>query len=141
MIDFILHFDKHLEWIVQNYGTMTYLILFAIIFIETGLVVMPFLPGDSLLFVAGAMAYKGSLDIYTLLITLFLAAVLGDTVNYLIGKFFAPQILSLRIGRHQLVKQAHLDKTHAFLRSTVPKPLSWPALFLLCAHWLLLLLV
>src|SRR3989338_193127 len=84
-IDFILHLDVHLSTIIQNYGVWTYLLLFLIIFVETGLVFIPFLPGDSLLFAAGAFAAIGSLDVKLLLLLLCFAAIMGDTLNYYIG--------------------------------------------------------
>ena len=86
-IDFILHLDKYLNLIIGQFGAFTYAILFLIIFAETGLVITPFLPGDSLLFAAGAFAAVGSLNILVLLIIFLAAAILGDTVNYSIGKF------------------------------------------------------
>jgi membrane-associated protein len=94
LIDFILHIDVHLGQIISAYGIATYAILFAIIFMETGLVFTPFLPGDSLLFAAGAFGALGSLNIVILLIVLFAAAVLGDTANYWIGHFFGKQIIA-----------------------------------------------
>jgi len=94
MFDFILHIDVHLGQIITTYGVLTYVILFAIIFMETGLVFTPFLPGDSLLFAAGAFAALGSLNIAILLLVLFLAAALGDTANYWIGHFFGKQIVA-----------------------------------------------
>jgi membrane-associated protein len=93
LIDFILHIDKHLADIVQNYGVWTYLILFLIIFCETGLVVTPFLPGDSLLFVIGALGATGALDFKLTLVLLIIAAIGGNTVNYFIGKIFGNRIL------------------------------------------------
>lgn len=113
-IDFFLHLDDHLQKIISEYGTTTYAILFVIIFVETGLVVMPLLPGDSLLFAAGTFAAVGSLNIYVLIILLFIAAVLGDTVNYYFGKTIGLKVLHWKIGGRQLVKQAYLDKTHQF---------------------------
>lgn len=89
-IDIILHLDKHLIWLVQNYGSWVYLILFLIIFCETGLVVTPFLPGDSLLFVAGAIAATGAMEVQLLATLLMLAAFLGDNTNYWIGRYFGP---------------------------------------------------
>ncbi|WP_332648605.1 DedA family protein [Lysinibacillus sp. 54212] len=86
LIDFILHIDEHLVEIIGRFGAWSYGILFAIVFVETGIVIMPFLPGDSLLFAAGTLAALGAFNIYTLLIVFFIAAVIGDTVNYHIGK-------------------------------------------------------
>ncbi len=113
-LDFFLHLDDKLQEIISTYGTTTYVILFAIIFVETGLVIMPLLPGDSLLFAAGAFAYKGSLNLYLLLGLLFVAAVLGDTVNYFFGKTVGLKVLQWKIGNRQLVKQEYIDKTHKF---------------------------
>lgn len=111
LIDFILHIDKHLFEIVSNYNTWTYLILFFIIFCETGLVVTPFLPGDSLLFAAGTLAAIGSLNILFLLLVLFIAAILGDNTNYFIGKFLGHKVYD---KNYKLIKREYLDKTHAF---------------------------
>ena len=111
MLDFILHIDRYLNDIILQYGFATYLILFLIIFVETGLVIMPLLPGDSLLFAAGTFAFKGSLNIYYLIILLFIAAVLGDTLNYMIGKYLGPKVFS---RDYKLIKRAHLEKTQAF---------------------------
>lgn len=94
IIDFIIHIDVHLGQIISTYGLATYIILFGIIFMETGLVFTPFLPGDSLLFAAGAFAALGSLNIWVLYIILFIAAVLGDTANYWIGYFFGKKIVA-----------------------------------------------
>lgn len=94
LFDFILHIDVHLGQIISTYGVATYAILFAIIFMETGLVFTPFLPGDSLLFAAGAFASLGSLNIFVLLFLLWLAAFLGDTSNYWIGHFFGKKIVA-----------------------------------------------
>ena len=91
-IDFLIHFDRHLGGILQQYGTYTYAILFLIIFCETGLVVTPFLPGDSLLFVVGTFAAREDLDRNTLLMLLPLAAIIGDNVNYWVGHFFGPRM-------------------------------------------------
>jgi membrane-associated protein len=110
-IDLFLHLDKHLNVIIENYGFWTYLILFMIIFCETGLVVTPFLPGDSLLFAAGAFAALGSLDIKLLIILLILAAIIGDTVNYWIGNYIGPRAFS---GNIRFLKKEYLDRTHAF---------------------------
>lgn len=110
-IDFFLHLDKHLNEIIENYGALTYVILFLIIFVETGVVVMPFLPGDSLLFAAGIFAYSGSLDVFLLIILLFIAAVLGDTLNYAIGNYVGPKIF---YRDYKFVKKSHLIKTQQF---------------------------
>jgi membrane-associated protein len=93
-IDIILHLDRHLIWLVQNYGGWIYLILFLIIFCETGLVVMPFLPGDSLLFVAGAIAATGAMEVQWLAALLMLAAFCGDNTNYWIGRYLGPRIFA-----------------------------------------------
>jgi membrane-associated protein len=111
-IDFILHIDHHLMQLVQEYHSVTYLILVAIIFCETGLVFTPFLPGDSLLFAAGALAAQGvGLDIGLLLPLLFLAAVLGDSTNYLVGKLVGERLLS---ARRSLIRKDYLERTHKF---------------------------
>ena len=111
-IDLFLHLDTHLQTVIQNYGTWTYVILFFIIFCETGLVVTPILPGDSLLFAAGAFAATGSLDLAWLLILLTVAAVLGDAVNYAIGRFMGPKVFSQPDSR--FLKREYLDRTHQF---------------------------
>jgi membrane-associated protein len=110
-IDFILHLDVHLGQIIITYGLVTYAILFIIIFIETGLVFTPFLPGESLLFAAGAFAALGSLNIFVLLLLLSVAAILGDTVNYWIGHFFGEKLIA-----HPKVpiNKEHIQKTHEF---------------------------
>jgi membrane-associated protein len=112
---------ENFQWLFANYGTYIYLILFLVIFIETGLVVMPFLPGDSLLFTAGLMAKLGFMDISTLILLLFTAAVLGDNVNYFIGKNIGLRVLQLQLRGKNLVKQEYLDKTHAFYEKHGPK--------------------
>ncbi len=114
IIDFILHIDVHLAELVAMYGTWIYAILFLIIFCETGLVVTPFLPGDSLLFVAGTIASIGSNNVNVHLMALLLmgAAVLGDACNYLIGKFFGEKLFSNPDSR--IFKQSYLQKTHEF---------------------------
>lgn len=111
VIDIFLHLDVHLGQVIAEYGTLTYLILFAIIFCETGLVVMPFLPGDSLLFAAGAFAALGSLDLTVLLGVLYLAPILGDSTNYWIGRFIGPKVYN---SNSRWVKREYIDKTHAF---------------------------
>ncbi|MBM4256521.1 MAG: DedA family protein [Deltaproteobacteria bacterium] len=111
-IDLFLHLDTHLQAVIQNYGTWTYVILFLIIFCETGLVVTPILPGDSLLFAAGAFAATGSLDLTWLLVLLTVAAILGDAVNYAIGHFIGPKAFSQPDSR--FLKKEYLDRTHQF---------------------------
>ncbi len=111
LIDFFLHLDKHLAEIIQQYGTWTYAILFLIIFVETGLVVMPLLPGDSLLFAAGIFANLGQLDPWLLTGLLIAAAILGDTVNYWIGNKLGPRAFS---GEFRFLKREYLDRTREF---------------------------
>ena len=112
-IDIVLHLDKHLEMLLAQYGTWNYAILFLIIFCETGLVVTPFLPGDSLLFLAGALAAKGGgLEIVPLCATLTVAAVIGDNVNYWVGRYFGPRVF--RWEQSRFFNRAAFDKTHAF---------------------------
>ncbi|MEW5796095.1 MAG: DedA family protein [Candidatus Zixiibacteriota bacterium] len=111
-IDFILHLDKHLKEIIDAYGAWTYAILFCIIFCETGLVVTPFLPGDSLLFAAGAFAATGVLNPWIVFLLLTLAAILGDTVNYWIGQRIGDK--AFEPGRYRFLKPAYLEKTHRF---------------------------
>lgn len=111
LIDFVLNIDVHLGEIVADYGIVTYVILFVIIFIETGLVVTPFLPGDSLLFAAGALAALGLIQISWVVGILILAAVLGDTVNYGIGRFLGKKIVE---GRKPLIKKRHVKRTENF---------------------------
>jgi membrane-associated protein len=111
LIDLFIHLDKHLSTIIENYGTWTYLLLFLIIFVETGLVITPFLPGDSLLFAAGTFAGLGSLNVNILFVLLASAAVIGDTVNYWIGHYIGPRAFS---GNIRFLKKEYLDKTHAF---------------------------
>lgn len=110
-IDFVLHIDKNLEWMISTYGAVTYGILFAIIFMETGLVVTPFLPGDSLIFAAGIFAAKGSFNPLLLYGLLLLAAFLGDTVNYWIGHFVGPVAFE---GKNRFLKKEYLDKAQKF---------------------------
>lgn len=111
-IDFILHLDVHLSTIIQNYGVWTYLLLFIIIFVETGLVFTPFLPGDSLLFAAGAFAAIGALDVKLLLLILGLAAIMGDTINYHIGKLAGSALMKKANGRW--LKKEYFDYTERF---------------------------
>lgn len=113
LIDFILHIDQHLVDIVNQYQTWTYLILFLIIFAETGLVVTPFLPGDSLLFAAGAIIAKpdSNLNILIMCLLLIAAAIIGDMVNYHVGKHLGPKAFS---GRYRLLKKEYLEKTQLF---------------------------
>lgn len=111
LLDFILHIDVHLAQLVANYGPWVYLILFLIVFCETGLVVTPFLPGDSLLFVAGALAAMGEMNVHLLVVLLIIAAILGDGCNYTIGRRVGLRLFN-RFPR--LLKQEYLDKTHAF---------------------------
>ena len=111
LLEFFLHLDKHLSEVIRDYGTWTYLILFLIVFCETGLVVTPFLPGDSLLFAAGTFAALGALSPWVLFAALSAAAILGDTVNYWIGKKIGPRAFS---GTVRFLKQEHLRKTEAF---------------------------
>lgn len=110
-IDFFLHLDEHLSVIIADYGTWTYLILFIIVFCETGLVVTPLLPGDSLLFAAGTFAALGSLNPVYLFLLLSAAAILGDTVNYSIGNYIGPRAFS---GEIRFLKKEYLDRTHEF---------------------------
>jgi membrane-associated protein len=102
------------DWLFQNYGTYVYVILFLVIFIETGLVAMPFLPGDSLLFTAGLFARSGYLNMSYLLVLLFIAAVLGDNSNYWIGRKIGLRVFQLKLKGKPIVKQEYLTKTHAF---------------------------
>lgn len=111
-IDIIIHLDKYLNLLIQNYGVLTYLILFLIIFCETGLVVTPFLPGDSLLFAAGAFAAIGALDVLWLLGLLTVAAITGDTLNYWIGGFVGPKVFHKENVR--FLNKKHLEHTHQF---------------------------
>lgn len=116
LIDFILHIDQHLQVFLQDYGVWVYAILFLIIFVETGLVVMPFLPGDSLLFATGMLAaqFPESLNVWLVMILLFIAAVIGDTLNYSIGKQVGMRIVNFKILGKQPVKMEHINKTHFF---------------------------
>jgi membrane-associated protein len=110
-INLVLHLDKYLGQIIQDYGTLTYLFLFLVIFMETGFVITPFLPGDSLIFAAGTLAGLGYLNVWVLYIVLCAAAILGDTVNYWIGHYIGPRAFS---GNIRFLKKEYLDRTHAF---------------------------
>src|ERR1700691_2891914 len=113
-VDWLLHLDKHLENLMMHYQTTTYFILCLIIFCETGLVATPFLPGDSLLFAAGAITAKtGILDIRLLIPLLFAAAILGDNVNYIIGRFIGTKLFDVR-GLRKILKHEYLTHTHEF---------------------------
>jgi membrane-associated protein len=111
LIDLFLHLDTHLHQLILDYGLYTYIILFVVIFAETGFVFTPFLPGDSLLFAAGTFAAKGSFDVNLLFIIMAAAAILGDTVNYWIGNYIGPRAFEKNT---RLFKKENLEKTHAF---------------------------
>jgi membrane-associated protein len=110
-VDLFLHLDTHLSAVISQYGTWTYLILFLIVFCETGLVVTPFLPGDSLLFAAGTFAALGDLDVRLMIVLLIIAAIVGDTVNYWVGAAIGPRAFQ---GNIRFLKREHLERTHAF---------------------------
>ena len=112
LFDFILHVDRHLEVFVQNHGVWVYALLFLIIFVETGVVVMPFLPGDSLLFVVGAMCGAGLMNFPLVCSLLIIAAILGDQCNYSIGRYFGPKVFQWENSR--IFNKAAFDRTHAF---------------------------
>jgi membrane-associated protein len=112
IVDIFLHVDKHLGAIIQSYDTWTYLILFGVVFAETGFVVTPFLPGDSLLFAAGAFSARGALDVHTVALLIFIAAILGDALNYTIGHFIGPKLLSK--PNSKIFKKQYLDRTNKF---------------------------
>ena len=118
IIDLFLHLDKHLATVVQVWGPWVYVLLFAIIFIETGLVVMPFLPGDSLLFVAGAIAAVGGMSLPVLLLLLVIAAVAGDAVNYSIGRWIGPKVFAWENSRW--FNKDAFNKTHEFYETHGP---------------------
>ena len=111
LFDFIVHIDVHLQSIIMQYGPLTYGILFLILFCETGLVVTPFLPGDSLLFAAGTFAAMGALRIEVLILLMIAAAILGDAANYSAGRFIGPKAFH---GNGRILKREHLEKTRAF---------------------------
>ncbi|WP_019520314.1 DedA family protein [Faucicola boevrei] len=112
LIDFILHIGDHLQELVNNYGNWIYAILFLIVFCETGLVITPFLPGDAMLFAAGAIAAVGEMNVWLLMVLLIIAAVLGDFVNFEIGKHFGKKLFSNPDSK--VFKQAYLQKTHDY---------------------------
>ena len=112
LIDFILHIGDHLQELVKNYGNWIYAILFAIVFCETGLVVLPFLPGDSMLFAAGAIAAVGDMNVFVLMGLLIIAAVLGDFLNFEIGKHFGQRLFANPSSK--IFKQSYLQKTHDY---------------------------
>lgn len=112
LVDLLLHLDRHLVWVAHNYGAWIYALLFLIVFCETGLVATPFLPGDSLLFVAGTIAAAGAMDVHLVVILLIAAAVLGDTVNYWIGKAVGPRVFHEE--RARFFRKEYLDRTHRF---------------------------
>lgn len=117
LIDLFLHFDVHLAEFVAQYGTLVYGLLFAIVFAETGLVVTPFLPGDSLLFAAGALAATGALDIRLVVLLLAAAAILGNTVNYSVGRIIGPRVFRADPsagGINRLLNREYLERAHAF---------------------------
>jgi len=111
-VDLVLHLDQHLRELAQTYGTWVYAVLFLIVFLETGVVVTPFLPGDSLLFVAGTVAAAGQLNVHVLVLLLIAAAIAGDTLNYSIGRYLGPRVF--RFDDSRFFKRAHVDRTHAF---------------------------
>ncbi len=129
LMSFLLQFDSHLFTMIQDYGVWIYVILFLIIFIETGVVLMPFLPGDSLLFVAGTfcagvinnVGEKAELNLWIVIVLLVIAAVVGDSVNYFFGKTIGLKILTWKIRGRQIVKQKYIDQTHAFYEKHGPK--------------------
>ncbi len=112
LIDIFLHLDRHLADVVRDYGVWVYGLLFLIIFVETGLVVMPFLPGDSLLFVAGTIAGVGGMSLPVLIVLLTVAAILGDAVNYSVGRYFGPRVFAWENSRW--FNRAAFERTHAF---------------------------
>lgn len=111
LMDMFLHLDKYLSVVIENYGLWTYLLLFLVIFMETGFVVTPFLPGDSILFVSGMFAALGALNVVGLLLFLAMAAALGDTANYWIGHFVGPRVFRENV---RFIKREHLERTHEF---------------------------
>ncbi|MTG98139.1 DedA family protein [Myroides albus] len=115
LLDYLLHIDKYLHLFIEQYGTWIYVILFLIVFVETGLVVMPFLPGDSLLFATGMLiAQSDELSITLAIIILLVAAIGGDSLNYLIGNKVGMRLTRVKLFGKQIIKEEHLDKTHSF---------------------------
>jgi membrane-associated protein len=117
LLELLLHADKTLIDLVATYGTAVYAILFIIVFAETGFVVTPFLPGDSLLFAAGALAAAGGLNVWLVIALLCVAAIVGDAVNYAAGKYVGPRVFTATdrtSGLHRLLNREHLERTHAF---------------------------
>ena len=112
LVDFIIHIDEHLSLLIQNYGAFTYFILFLIILLETGLVITPFLPGDSLLFLVGTFAAQGAFNLILVFFILVFAAIIGDTVNYWIGNYFGERVFS----KSFLFKEKYLEKTKQFYK-------------------------
>jgi len=110
LIDFIIHADKYIDLMIVNYGFLVYIFVFLIIFIETGIVIFPFLPGDSLLFVLGAFASRGELSLLVLIISLIIAAFVGNITNYLIGRYLGKKVFS------RFIKKKHMDKTEAYYK-------------------------
>ncbi len=123
LIDFVLHIDKHLETFISSYGTLVYLLLFLIVFCETGLVVTPFLPGDSLLFAAGALAANpaNNLSVVVIIVSLIAAALLGDNTNYFIGRYLAKKGEGAKLFGIFTIRKDYLDKTHAFYEKNGPR--------------------
>jgi membrane-associated protein len=111
-LDLVVHLDQHLRALAQHYGNWIYAVLFLIVFLETGLVVTPFLPGDSLLFVAGTIAAAGELHAHGLVLLLIVAAIIGDSVNYAMGRYLGPRVFRFEDSR--FFKRAYLERTHAF---------------------------
>jgi membrane-associated protein len=122
MVELFKHiFHLDFEWLFQNYSDVVYIILFLVIFIETGLVIMPFLPGDSLLFTAGLFARLGYLNLAYLLLLLFAAAVIGDNTNYWLGRKIGLRVLQIKFRGKNLIKEEYLTKTHTFFEKYGPK--------------------
>ncbi len=112
LVDFFLHLDKHLDVLIRDYGIWSYAVLFLIVFCETGLVITPILPGDSLLFAAGALAGRGGLDVHLLTLGLVIAAILGDAVNYMVGHYVGPKVFERKNSK--IFRPEYLEKTQKF---------------------------